>query len=475
MTRHRSITVVLINPYYAEGGNNGWSFAGEHLFSTDQVAGHLGLGYVAASLRAGGIDAEVIDGDLRQLPADAISRMVNDRMPDLAGVTVCHDTYLSAKAVVDRLHADMPGLPIVVGGPLARVAGRRMQKLFPTVDAFVLGEGEQAIHDVIAQLGDANVRRPTFVDAGPAPDPGDLPFPLRDDLPVAMARQEQLGLPTSVNLLSSRGCPGKCSFCTIGDYGRANPEELLWRPRSAANVVDEMELLDATHAPQCQFFMDDIFLCGARGHERARDMAAEIRRRRLKLNFTFSCRVQDIRKETLAPLREAGLYAVSFGVETIDTGSLRLLNKATRLEAFQRAFSVLEDLDIAVSTYMMLYHPYTSIREIALNFEFLKAIGSLDFTVSPDRKAFELLFQCKTTVRRFGALEAELGERGLLKQRSLADSLPLIADYDFADPEVAAFLDRLNDRLYRGDRSNLVALFEDTLAQFAPLSEEAVS
>lgn len=467
--------VLLINPYYAEGGNNGWSFAGEHLFSTDQVAGHLGLGYLGAALRARGYGAEVLDADLQQLPPEAVAELARAHKPTLIGLTVCNDTYLSATRVVDALRATLP-TPIIVGGPLARAAGRNIANLFPSVDAFALGEGERSILAALEHYAGQSLPRNTkhrslLHQAKFFHDPIEssldtLANPLRDDLPIAMERQQRLGLPTSVNLLSSRGCPGKCSFCTIADYGRQNPEELSWRPRSAADVVAEMADLQARFSPDCQFFMDDVFLCGHRGHVRGREIAAEITRRNLQVNFAFSCRVQDVRRETLGPLRDAGLYNLSFGVETIDIGSLRLLQKANRLDAFQRAFEVLEDLGISVSTYMMLYHPYTSIEEIAHNYAFLQALGSFDFSVAPDRRAFELLFQCKTTVRKFGALERELGEQGLLRDRSLDESLPLLADYDFADRRVGEFIDRLRAALHRSDRTNLVQLFERTLRDF---------
>src|SRR5690606_1849666 len=137
--------------------------------------------------------------------------------------------------------------------------------------------------------------------------------------------------------------------------------------------------------------MNDIFLCGHKGHERALEIASLLRKARTHVNFAFSCRVQDIKRETMEALKAAGLYNVSFGVETIDTGSLKLLQKGNRLEAFERAFSALDDLGISVSTYMMLYHPFTSIEEICNNYRFLRAAGLLDYAVSPDRRAFELL------------------------------------------------------------------------------------
>lgn len=471
--------VLLVNPYYPSGGNSGWSADGEHLFEADQVAGHLGLGYVAASLAKAGHEAYVLDGDLRRLPAAGVCAFAADYRPDLLGVTATHDTYVQAREVTEELRRSSPTTPIVVGGPLARVAGMRMQDLFPAVDAFVLGEGEHSILEVVDhfQMGRGGGTRPRGLPIigsrkpffrSPPVEVDAMPFPQRDDQTIAIERQLALGLPASVNLLSSRGCPAKCNFCTIADYGRVNPDEVSWRPRTAQNVVDEMEHVHREYSPKCLFFMDDIFLCGARGRLRARDIAAELKRRRLRLNFTFSCRASDIDRETLEVLREAGLYHLSFGVETIDVGSLKLLNKRIRLETFQRAFETVAALDISVSTYMMLYHPYASIREIALNYRFLKAIGAFEYTVSPERKAFELLFQCKTTVRRFGALEAELGERGLLRERSLSESLPLLADYRFADPSVEDFVHALRGQLQRGSRTDLVAVFEETLSRFLP-------
>ena len=142
----------------------------------------------------------------------------------------------------------------------------------------------------------------------------DLPWPERDD--IVYDTQE---LPTA-SVLASRGCPYKCSFCSIitfyagnGTRGRRRRDPLL--------VVDEMEYLVRERGVRLILFQDDDFLAGGNdAREWARTIASEVMQRGLheRMRFKFSCRSDEVREDTLAPLIEAGLTHVYLGVESGD-------------------------------------------------------------------------------------------------------------------------------------------------------------
>lgn len=462
MARH--CDVVLVNPFFPAGGNDGWSALGEHLFSPDQICEHLGIAYLASALRDKGYRVAIVDGDVSRLCNDEVVSQVCDLDATVVGITVCHETYKQSVDLLERIKASTRAL-VVVGGPLLRVAGSHAAALFPSADALVLGEGESSIVEAVHSLvSHSRQTVPLVFRDPPAIALDEIAFPARDALSDAFRRQQQLGLPKSIRVLSSRGCPGKCNYCSIADYAKVNPDEIFWRPRSARNVVDEMEDLKNRYRPDCFFFSDDIFLCGHRGRQRALQIADLLQARRLSANFTFSCRVTDISHEVFASLKRAGLYHVSFGVETIDLGSLHALSKGRQPDSFLRAFDVLEALDLSVSVYMMLYHPFTSLSEIDANYRFLRATGMLD-GIDPDRTAFSLLFQCKTVVRQFGDLEQILRNQGMLKGRSVSETFPLILDYDFADAQVDHFIHDLWRNLRLRNGTSPVLVFEETLRQ----------
>ena len=78
------------------------------------------------------------------------------------------------------------------------------------------------------------------------------PWPTRPEV-----FQTYLGLPIA-NMLSSRGCYGRCSFCSIRAWYRQNPGKEL-RQRSAADVAREMAALYHDRGIRIFNFHDDNF------------------------------------------------------------------------------------------------------------------------------------------------------------------------------------------------------------------------
>ena len=85
------------------------------------------------------------------------------------------------------------------------------------------------------------------------PDLDELPFPARHlfDLksyPLYAPTGEQM-----LTVLTSRGCPYKCSFCFKGIVGRT------YRQRSPENIVAELRELIDRYGVRNFYFMDDLF------------------------------------------------------------------------------------------------------------------------------------------------------------------------------------------------------------------------
>jgi radical SAM superfamily enzyme YgiQ (UPF0313 family) len=114
-----------------------------------------------------------------------------------------------------------------------------------------------------------------------------------------------------------------------------------YRTRSAKNIADEIEhaFRDDPFPYASYYFDDDTFNIGDR---RLSELADEIIQRGLEhIPWGAMCRADTIKKETLAKLRRAGLWAVKYGVESgnqklvddsgkrLDLGDLRDMMKFT--------------------------------------------------------------------------------------------------------------------------------------------------
>ena len=209
----------------------------------------LNLCYLAAVLRRDGFDVHLLDAELCGVDTPAILRTIADEQPKVVGVSLMSDGGLA-----ETLHIvkgvrqwAAPDAHIMVGGQYATFNAEYLFRMAPEIDSVVRFEGENVISLLTRTiLSKGNWRETPGIafrangksasvhrtqKAPPITDLNQLPFPARDLLPRAI----QLGLSPAV--LSSRGCTGRCSFCTIHGFMRES-SGMAWRGRSPQNVVD---------------------------------------------------------------------------------------------------------------------------------------------------------------------------------------------------------------------------------------------
>jgi len=176
-------------------------------------------------------------------------------------------------------------------------------------------------------------------------------------------------------------------------------------------------------------FQDDDFLSGGKdARDWALSMAREITGRGLHdvLRFKFSCRSDEVREETLAPLVEAGLRHVYLGVESGDPDALKTLNKMITPEVHHRAGQVLRGLGISFDFGFMLLNPWSTVEQVRNNLQFLREFCDGGYTVA----GF-----CRTLPYVGTPMERKMRDEGRLTGPALE------ADYTFLDPRLDALWD----------------------------------
>lgn len=149
-----------------------------------------------------------------------------------------------------------------------------------------------------------------------------LPFPLWEKFPldgywIARYGHPPVGARKFLPILTSRGCPYRCTFCISPEV---NPN---WRGRSAQNVVDEMEYFHLNMGIE-DFHVSD--LDPTVNDNRTRDICKEIIKRNLAITWKLAqgTKIETIKDEhTLELMAQAGCTFIAFSPET---GSSRLIN-----------------------------------------------------------------------------------------------------------------------------------------------------
>jgi radical SAM superfamily enzyme YgiQ (UPF0313 family) len=293
------MNVLLVYPRHPD---TFWSFKHVLAFVARKSAfPPLGLLTVAAML-PGAWNVRLVDTNVRAL-TDADLAWADHVF--LSGMIVHKD---SAHEIARRC-ADA-GKIVVAGGPLFTTGHRD----FPEIPHFVLGEAEDVIDDLVADMTRGTLK-PTY--RGDAwPDVRRTPIPRWDLIEL----RHYVTMPVQF----SRGCPFDCEFCDIVVMNGRVP-----RTKAPEQLVAELEALRQAGWRDMVFIVDDNFI-GNRKQAMELLRAIVLWRRRVAPSIGFlteaSLNLAD-HPELTELMVAAGFKKVFLGIETPEPESLEECGK----------------------------------------------------------------------------------------------------------------------------------------------------
>ena len=237
-------------------------------------------------------------------------------------------------------------------------------------DSVVFGEGEltllelaRAVHEGQDPIGLRGVvrRGPKGVVHGASRpfirDLDQLPLPAWDlvDMEAYLSRWESRTGERRSAILTSRGCPFDCSWCSKPAFGRT------YRQQSPERVLLELRALKERYHVDYVRFCDDVFGISRPWLTELLDRMIE---ERLDLRFECLARVDLLKPDLLAPMRRAGLERVYVGVESGSQKMLDLMNRGTRLAQIERTAESLREHGIREFWFLMLGYPGEDLEDI---------------------------------------------------------------------------------------------------------------
>ena len=190
-----------------------------------------------------------------------------------------------------------------------------------------------------------------------------IPFPKRPYLNLTKKRM------STVNVLSSRGCMGHCSFCSIA----ANIDKQKgkrWRGRSIDNIVQELLQLQKLGVKYVKF-VDDSFLENERDASWCKEFLRKLKENNIDMSFRTSIRADKVDEESFRYLKEAGFFSYSCGLENGSVTALKRMHKLASLEDNEKAIKVFKKLGIYMQAGFILFDNKTTMQELEENYEFL--------------------------------------------------------------------------------------------------------
>lgn len=435
------MNIALINPPVYATGNEGIIREKKVIFSPIEISDHLGLGYLASSLEANKFNVKIIDSDLEGLSIEATLAILSEYKPTLIGVYLLHDTFIEVSKLLKAIKTNFSS-PIVIGGPLPTIALEKLYNYTNNFDYLVVGDGEQTIVKLAQSIN--NKKDPecngliwkdkTKIRFKAHSTPFNLDSikdPYRPHAETSMKKQKEHMLPTSIHLVSGRGCNGACHFCSINSYNQHWIGLNKKRYRSAEKVIEEIRKLNKKYHPDLFVFNDDNFISDIRSdYERVDELIELLGKEKFKIQFALSIRPDTFDLNIINKLVNVGLVHIGIGIENISQQSLNWFNKGYSNILIPNLIEDLNKIGLAVTFYMILYHPFVSIEEIKQNFKFLYELGV--FENDNGRRAYNYLLASRLLVRKFTMDEKKLG---CLKIKENYKN-PMIIPYKFKDNKV---------------------------------------
>ncbi len=336
----------------------------------------LGLLYISAYLRRAGFDVEIYDSTWGSKAG------LHDRLARSPGGVLGIYTNLITRGNVVAITAEAKrhGWTVVLGGPES--ANYAEQYLAHGADVVVIGEGEETLAELLPALASKGPHRlhgiagTTFRDEhgqlvtnAPRPQIADLdslPWPDRGqiDMPKYVETWREHHGMGSVNLITARGCPYKCQWCSHAVFGYS------YRRRSFADCADELQHIREVYRPDQVWYSDDVFTIN---HRWLFGYAAELKRRKLTLPFETISRADRMMKdEVLETLADMGCYRIWIGAESGSQRILDAMRRGVTVEQVEWAVKAAQRHGIQVGMFLMWGYDGEQLEDIEATIDQLK-------------------------------------------------------------------------------------------------------
>jgi len=366
----------------------------------------LGLCYLASYLLDANFNVKIIDCVVERMTLDELRKQIIDYSPDIVGVSSTTVAFFHAKQVTSLVKDIDAGIKVILGGTHITACPEDTIKECKDVDIGVIGEGEETILEIVRKMQRqeswATVKGVIYRENGAVikseprqaiKDLDRIEFPSREMLPDLSlyshtAYRGKKGELTTT-LITSRGCPFKCTYCDQSIFGRT------WRKHSAHYVYSEMKLLKEKFGVKFITIEDDNF---SLYKPRVEDICNKIIDNSLDIKWAISGRVNSLDDRLLRLMKKAGCETIYVGLESGTPRILELIQKNISKEEVNEGIRIIKRCGLKVVGSFILGIPSETKEEMEQTISYalslpLDGASFFIFTPYPNTKLREMAFQ----------------------------------------------------------------------------------
>jgi len=344
-----------------------------------------GIGSIAGYLEKYNIPVDVLEPDIEGMGRESFASFIAKGNYDLIGISAFTTNIVFAYETARLIKSIDSGIRVVMGGSHPSIFPERTLEECADIDFIIVKEGEKPLLDLVNALSrNSDVsdvpnlffRRNGEVIKNHAAcdwlDLDELPmfpyhkFDMKKYVPAPSLRKV---LPT-FNYMAQRGCPYSCAFCDTRTHGKKV------RYRSVDKVISDLKELKENCGVKGIIFEGSNFTIDSDWITR---FCEQLTKERLNLVWYCMGRV-DLDLDLLPLMKKAGLWCMSFGIESGTLQTLERMKKKISSEQVKAALRVVKKLNVRAIGSFILGYPGENEEDVRNTIEYACGLN-LDVSV----------------------------------------------------------------------------------------------
>ncbi|UCF97732.1 MAG: B12-binding domain-containing radical SAM protein [Spirochaetaceae bacterium] len=255
----------------------------------------------------------------------------------IIGISVMANLLPFALLLGRELKLRFPDKTIVLGGVGAKSVEAEILRRFPEIDIVTYGEGEVAgpmlVDHLVRGRDLSDCPNIFYRDNGHVvknescsriKNLSGIPYPAYEKIDLSRY--------SGVGMITSRGCPFRCTFCSVAPVWNFEPYL-----RSSEDIIAEMRYLLERGKTDLFLFQDEYFLSSP---ERAKDFSRKLLASGLNVRWKAFGRVNLIDREAMELMAKSGCVEIRYGIES---GCEEILNRTVKGFNLEKAIEIVSE------------------------------------------------------------------------------------------------------------------------------------
>jgi len=354
--------------------------------SNQYIVPPIGLGYLATALRKENFSINILDSVKKNLTQKELIEEIKKINPKILGVQLfSYDVSLSKK-FFKLIKKYLPKTKLIIGGAHPTSEPKEVLNQFKEVDYAFKGESEEGLPILVnfllknkkinlSKIPGLIWRKNNLINVNNQLYTKDLDkygIPAWDlidprtykEAPQGGFLKEYPYAPIS----TSRGCPFRCSYCTVHIVSGRNI-----RVRSVQHVIEEIKMLKEKYDVKEIHILDDAFTASK---QRVVEFCDSLIKNKIKIKFSFpnGIRLDSLDEEVLLKMKQIGVQDFNVGVESGSDGILEDMKKSLTTKVIKEKTNLIKKIGLESNGFFIIGYPTETKEDILKTIKFAKQI-----------------------------------------------------------------------------------------------------